>query len=105
MGVDPQLLIDVWPAYAYLLGVYLGDGCISRHKRAFRLRITLDGVYPVIVAECKAAMEAVVPNRVLVQQTSSRAVEVSAYSRAWPQLLPQHGRGPKHERSIVLSPS
>lgn len=41
------------PAYAYLLGLYLGDGCISAHPRGvYRLRITLDAVYPMIVAEC-----------------------------------------------------
>jgi hypothetical protein len=30
------------PSYAYLLGLYLGDGCISRHPRTHRLRIVLD---------------------------------------------------------------
>ena len=34
-------------AYAYLLGMYLGDGCISTSTRGVhRLRITLDAVYP-----------------------------------------------------------
>jgi hypothetical protein len=27
-----------------------------------------------------------------------------AYSKSWPCLFPQHGRGKKHERSIVLAP-
>lgn len=49
-------------AYVYLLGLYLGDGCISRGARdVFRLRIALDKKYPRIIAECAAAMEAVVP--------------------------------------------
>ena len=40
-------------AYAQLLGLYLGDGCISAHARGvFRLRITLDRAYPMIVEEC-----------------------------------------------------
>jgi hypothetical protein len=30
-------------------------------------------------------------------------VEVSAYSKAWPCLLPQHGPGRKHQRSIALA--
>ena len=30
------------PAYAYLLGAYLGDGYISRSKRSFVMRVTLD---------------------------------------------------------------
>jgi hypothetical protein len=33
-------------SYSYLLGLYLGDGCISRHPRAWRLRIVLDDKYP-----------------------------------------------------------
>ncbi|MGH9196855.1 MAG: hypothetical protein ACRD1T_14070, partial [Acidimicrobiia bacterium] len=34
------------PTYSYLFGLYLGDGCISEHKRGvFRLRIALDQKY------------------------------------------------------------
>lgn len=36
-------------AYSYLLGLYLGDGCISQHaRRVWHLRITLDKKYPAI---------------------------------------------------------
>jgi hypothetical protein len=93
-------------AYAYLLGLYLGDGNVSKHARAHRLRIHLDRAYPVIIAECEAAMSIVMPcNRVLVQQCKKgRVNEVSSYSRHWPCLLPQHGPGMKHTRRIVLEP-
>jgi hypothetical protein len=92
-------------AYAYLLGLYLGDGCISRGARdVFRLRIALDKKYPGIVAECAAAMEAVVPwNRVHQQLTPKSYVEVHAYSKSWPCLFPQHGAGKKHERKVELT--
>jgi hypothetical protein len=30
------------------------------------------------------------------------SIEVSAYSRSWPCLFPQHGPGRKHERPILL---
>ena len=33
----------------------------------------------------------------------SGAVDVSAYSRQWPCLFPQHGPGPKHRRQIELT--
>ena len=69
-------------AYAYLLGMYLGDGCISNHPRGvFHLRITLDAIYPDIAAECAAAMEAVVPGKrpYLLWRRDQRAVEVSSY--------------------------
>ena len=94
---------DCHQAYAYLFGLYLGDGCISRAPRVYRLRIALDGIYPEIVEECRVAMSKVLPNRVLVQRTASRAMEVNAYSKSWPHLFPQHGPGPKHLRRIFLA--
>ena len=101
-------ITDVPPSeYAYLLGMYLGDGDISRSgARCYRLRVTCDASYPVVIAECAAAMQAVVPqNRVSVRRRSGgeRAVEVSAYSNSWPELFPQHGSGKKHTRRIVLA--
>ena len=93
--------------YAYLLGMYLGDGVISYARgRCYRLRITTDASYPGVIAECSTAMQAVVPhNRVSVRRrTGERAVEmISAYSNAWSRLFPQHGPGKKHERRIVLA--
>ena len=97
--VDPS----DYPAYSYLLGLYLGDGHITRMERTYRLRIALDGVYPDIVAECIAAIESVVPNRATTCPTSSRAVIVNAYSNAFPHLFPQHGPGLKHLRPIELT--
>ena len=39
-------------AYAYLLGLYLGDGCISAGRRGvWRLRVTLDAAYPGIIPQ------------------------------------------------------
>jgi LAGLIDADG-like domain len=101
---DPELLPRA--EYSYLLGFYLGDGTISKAPRGvFRLRIVTDSRYPGIIAECAAAMSAVMPtNRVLVQQLPYRAVEVGCYSKAWPLVFPQHGPGRKHERKIELAP-
>jgi hypothetical protein len=92
-------------AYAYLLGIYLGDGCLTAHKRGvFRLEIALDGVYPGIVAECEAATSLVMPsNRVMVKpRAGDRAVDVTAYSKHWRCLFPQHGPRHKHHRRIEL---
>jgi hypothetical protein len=94
-------------AYAYLLGMYLGDGCISAGRRdVWRLRIVLDAAYPGIVEECRQAIAAVRPaNRIAVyRRRDSRCVEVSMYWKGWPWLLPQHGPGPKHLRKIELVP-
>lgn len=91
--------------YAYLFGLYLGDGCIATHPRTYRLRITLDSRYPGIVDECCRAMMAVLPNNRLARiRRADNAVDVTMYSCHWPCLFPQHGPGRKHEREIRLAP-
>ena len=91
------------PIYAYLLGIYLGDGCISSHARGvFRVRLTLDAAYPGIIAECEAALRAVMPSNAVGRFDRGTWIEVYSYSRSWPCLFPQHGPGKKHERPIVL---
>jgi hypothetical protein len=91
-------------AYAYLMGLYPGDGWISASSRGvFKLRIVLDSRYQLIVAECKAALQDVCgPNRVVGQVPKIGCVEVYAHWKHWPCLFPQHGPGPKHLRSIKL---
>jgi hypothetical protein len=85
--------------------MYLGDGCISAGARTYALRLTLDGAYPEIVAECARAMEAVCcPKRAWIGKTQSRAVSVVMYWNHWPCLFPQHGSGRKHLRPIYLAP-
>jgi hypothetical protein len=92
--------------YAYLLGLYLGDGHVSRHPRTYCLRIFLDALYPMIVRSCRDAIHAVRPaNRVWVgRKRDCRCNVVAAYSNHWPCLLPQVGPGRKHDREIVLLP-
>ena len=91
-------------SYAYLLAMYLGDGCISSCARTTRLRVTLDAAYPGIVGECAAAIGAVVPGKraSVWQRRDAQCVDVSTYWNHWPCLLPQHGAGPKHRRRIEL---
>lgn len=98
--------------YVYLLGLYLGDGYIYEHaRRVFRLRVLLDLKYPLIVDECAAAMQMLAPrNRVhrlgrtskLTEAPQATHVEVSAFSKSWPCLFPQHGPRKKHDREIRL---
>jgi hypothetical protein len=93
------------PVYAYLLGMYLGDGCLSAHRReVFKLRISLDARYPEIVDECREAMRAVMPRSRVNHVDNGTWFELYSYSKGWPCLFPQHGPGKKHERRIVLSP-
>jgi hypothetical protein len=94
-------------SYSYLLGLYLGDGLISRHPReVYRLRVFLDPKYPLIIRECEAAASIVLPaSRVGIYRRQAENVsEVGSYSTHWPHLFPQHGPGPKHKRPIALQP-
>jgi hypothetical protein len=88
-------------AYAYLLGQYLGDGCISRLGRSYKMRISCCDAYPGIMDEVERALVAVVPNRVSRQQRIG-CTEVGSHSTHWPCLFPQHGPGVKHRRPQVL---
>jgi len=45
--------------YAYLLGLYLGDGCVARNRNSWTLRITLDVAYPRIIEESLHAVSSI----------------------------------------------
>ena len=92
-------------AYCYVIGLYLGDGCISRDRRVWRLRITLDKKYPAIIDRCREAIDMLMPGqRAGIVQQAKGCAEVTLYSKHWPCLLPQHGPGKKHLRPIRLEP-
>jgi hypothetical protein len=92
--------------YAELLGLYLGDGHITRLARTERLRIFLDSRHGSIVGETDALMRRCFPaNQVgYVHPTGKRMVVLWLYHGHLSCLFPQHGPGKKHERPIVLEP-
>lgn len=88
-------------AYSYLLGMYLGDGCLSLHKRGvYRLRVACDMKYPEIIEEVATHIVLIRGNEKVGFSVRTGCVEVSAYWKHWICLFPQHGLGPKHERDI-----
>lgn len=93
-------------SYSYLLGVYLGDGCLGRQARTWQLHIYCDGAYPELIDEASTAIQlTLLPVRVRrYPAKDSRCVRLSASSPRWPEAFPQHGRGRKHERVIALAP-
>lgn len=92
-------------AYAYLLGLYLGDGCISDHPRGGRLlRIACADAWPGLIEACRAAILAVRPEGSVCALQKQGCVMVTSYGWHWTCLLPQHGPGKKHERVIALEP-
>jgi Homeodomain-like domain len=100
---NPEELPD---SYVYLLGVFLGDGCLSPHPRGvFHLRGVLDSRYPGILDEVEAAMAEMLPTNPVGRHARpvQNCVDISSYSKSWPCLLPQHGPGKKHNRPIFLA--
>jgi hypothetical protein len=99
---DPDLL--PWEQYAYLLGIYLGDGCLTPFPRGvWKLRVICDTNYPGILDAVCHAMAAVRGDGVAgVYNKPGRCVEVAMYWRHWPCVFPQHGPGPKWQRRIEL---
>lgn len=93
---------ELGAAYTYLLGLYLGDGCVSRMpKNVWRIRISLDSRYPDIVRSCASAIQTVVGRRA---GSVRRPTWLEVYNgwKHWPCLIPQTGPGLKHERRIEL---
>ncbi len=88
-------------AYAYLLGLYLGDGCLGPNGSP--LMIALDARYPGIVDAAQAVVEATIPGiAVRRYQPIENLMRLIASSPTWRKAFPQHGPGRKHERSIEL---
>jgi hypothetical protein len=90
-------------AYLYLLGLYLGDGCISEAARTTALRISCTNDWPGLMDLCAATIEKVSGRR--TYRVAARGChEILGLWKHWPCMFPQHGHGPKHERLIVLEP-
>jgi hypothetical protein len=89
------------PTYAYLLGIYLGDGCLS--PKGSPLMIALDARYPGIVGEAEEAIRVTIPGITPRRyMPKENLIRVLASSTLWREVFPQHGPGRKHERKIEL---
>jgi hypothetical protein len=93
---------DDQATYAYLLGLYLGDGHLVTGARVPVLRVYCADSWPGLIDECAAAMVTVLARTVQRVQKQG-CVGVQSYSKHWPCLLPQHGPGHKHHRPIFLA--
>lgn len=92
-------------AYAYLLGLYLGDGHITLGRReVYALSIMCCDDWPGLLVAAKVTMSAVMPTSGVFCVQRIGCTEVKSTSKHWPCLFPQHGPGRKHERTIELTP-
>jgi hypothetical protein len=90
-------------AYCYLLGLYLGDGCIvERAKKAPQLVLTLDALYPGVISEGVDAISRCCRDCHVSRTDRPGCVALLASHPAWIEAFPQHGPGRKHLRSIEL---
>ncbi|MBY8876644.1 transcriptional regulator [Actinacidiphila acidipaludis] len=109
-GIEPvsagaQPLRTDGPAYPYLLGLYLGDGCISAHRRGvYVLRIACADSWPGLADACEKAIREVRPGGAVCRVRQQGCAQITSTSKQWPVVFPQHGPGKKHERTIALEP-
>jgi hypothetical protein len=72
-------------AYALLLGLYLGDGCLSKLKKdVYSLRIACDQAYPRLIDEAAQAIAAVHPGRPVHRVQAVGYISVVSYWKHWP---------------------
>lgn len=90
-------------AYAYLIGLYLGDGTVARRRKdVYALSPSCCDTWPGLKEAAKAAMSAVMPASSVFRVKRIGCTDVKSASKHWPCLFPQHGPGRKHERRIEL---
>src|SRR5690348_17250047 len=101
--------IEMWrptdrSSYAHLLGLYLGDGCVTRPARSLQLVIACDARYPELIDAAAAAVLRTGLCRHVGRHAvrAANCVRVVASSARWLEAFPQHGPGRKHERAMVL---
>ncbi|WUX70189.1 helix-turn-helix domain-containing protein [Streptomyces sp. NBC_01429] len=91
-------------SYAYLLGLYLGDGYIgvyAKHKVP-SLLLTMDNAWPGLQDVAEAALRAVFPHNATCRLRRKGCQNLKVYFKHLTCLFPQHGLGKKHERAIAL---
>ena len=92
-------------AYSYLLGLYLGDGHITKgHRDVYALSIKCCDAWPGLKAQARIALSAVMPASRVFSVARTGCAEIKSTSKHWPCLFPQHGPGRKHQRKIELEP-
>jgi hypothetical protein len=93
-------------AYCYLLGIYLGDGCLDVQPRGgASLIVSLDLAYPEIIDTVERSIRIVFSDVAVARifPKDARLAVLRAGHPALPFAFPQHGAGRKHNRRIILT--
>lgn len=92
-------------AYSYVLGEYLGDGCVRTLNRTYRLGIYNDKKYEGLNQLIQTSLQTILPQNKTNRISHGKGCwEIYVYSNNIPALFPQMGKGKKHERKIELLP-
>lgn len=91
--------------YAYLLGLYLGDGHIVDRRSPY-LRLYMDDAYPGLLELGRSALSEVfrAPVQTYRWPARGRDAVLQVSSPILCEAFPQHGPGMKHLREIRLEP-
>jgi len=82
--------------------MYLGDGYVCRMPLTYRLEIYLHRNDHRGVEKASTAIRTLLPTHRVGLRRHGGAVVVTRCFKGWPGLFPQHGRGRKNTRRIVL---
>ena len=91
--------------YAYVLGLYLGDGHVGHRGRTGVLVISFDRRYGGLIEHARTSLRGVFHPAVVhrYERTGGRTTVLQLTDRRIPAAFPQHGPGRKHERRIELA--
>ena len=92
-------------AYSNLLGLYLGDGHITKGRRdVYALSIKCCDAWPGLRDQARMALSAVMPTSRVFCVARIGCTEIKSTSKHWPCLFPQHGPGANTIAKSSLSP-
>jgi len=90
---------------AYVIGLALGDGNLSKFPRTIRLRITCDDKYPNLMNRIEDALQQLLPeNKVSRLKRPRNCTDISCYSSRWEELLGWTATGGSKIRQDIRVP-
>lgn len=104
-GIDNKYRNSV---YSYVLGLYLGDGCLTILPRTVKLAISVDLKYPKLNNDICNSINTIFSKKPSILPKRSKGkltkgIDIAIYHNNLQILFPQHGLGKKHLRSIILT--
>lgn len=100
-SIQTYMVLDN-PEYAYLLGMYFGDGYICKSRRTYKLRIFIHSSHEILRHKILQTISVIFPDNKVnwFEQKNAKCVEIYLYNNNLPLIFPQHGKGLKHTRLI-----